>query len=258
MNRETATKLLEELLKWRLDPWTPVATVSAARYDREPTSGTRTPRLPFGLEHTLESVDTDQAAGITDYASVDKWLRYWNPWISAWAGLPNVYREQPGGIILNALQTSPVFDHIDQWDENDLEAWDEFTRELQTAHKKVANATGHQPRDRGLCPYCLTGTLQQHPDKHGYPNQATCINCHAVINYDSDETHTTITRLLQNYDGNDIYLTPRQIKTIWPHLPHGTLRRWVHEGHVTKQAGKYRLADINKHTSERHAKQTAT
>lgn len=246
----TAARLLADILAWKWQEWTPVEHVRSTRYDRDLVQGSNgDTRLPFGLDSIIDCVDSDGANGIVDNASVDKWLRYWTPWMQTWAGLPTAYIDQPGPLFLQQLEENRNFDHIDTWDEQDQTAWADFTAELHIVHARVANATGHAPRTRGTCPKCKKGTLQQHAGQDGYSDTAECTNCHAVIDYSREETAASIRAIMRGYDGTDLYLPLHQIRLIWPNLKACTLRKWVQRGHVhtlpNTTPTRYWLRDVN-------------
>lgn len=250
MDGPTAARLLSQILKWRCQPWTPTTQVKATRYDTDKISQSAPTVLPFGLDTVIEAVESDGALGVTNYESVDKWLRFWNPWVSYWASLPQIYREQPGATYCEALETNPVFTNVDNWDEDDQNAWDDFTSELKTVHTIVARATGHQPQTRGLCPICREGTLKQATGKNGFTDEAVCSNqqCGTSLNYAAGETAASIRATLRSTDiAENIFLPVSAIRTIWGSMvKSSTLRKWVQRDRVRKHGDLYNLADVNR------------
>lgn len=248
MTGHHAAKLLEDILRWRLMPWTPVEQVSAIRYDADPVQGSDGGHLPFHMDQILSTPWTDGGNGVRNAEDVDKALRFWNPWMSYWTQTEAVYRQQPGAYFLQQLQENPVFQHVEAWEEDDDKAaWDEFTEDLQALHHNVASATGNKPRNRGLCPRCKQGSMLQQPGKRGYAETATCSNtkCSATIDYSKEETAASIRAIMRQYDGQDIYLPLKDLRTIWPGLKDSTLRSWARRGQVATNEKGYRLADIN-------------
>lgn len=258
MSGQHAANLLSDILKWRWQEWTPVTQVKAIRYDQDQVQGGERGGLPFGLDQVIDTATGDGAAGVCTPEGVDQFLRFWNPWMSAWSDSPSIFRDQPGAFFLQQLQENPAFDWVNSWhlDENDeptdegkksQDAWDEFCEELQILHKKIARTTGNAARNRGLCPRCKQGSMLQQPGKHGYAETAVCSNtkCAATIDYSKEETAASIRAIMRQYDGQDIYLPLKDLRYIWPGLKDSTLRSWARRGQVATNEKGYRLADIN-------------
>lgn len=245
MTGTRAASLLADILKWRLQPWTPIEKISAIRYDTEPVQGGSVPGLPFGLDSYHDTTWEDGPTGTAGPDGVDEWLQFWNPWMSYWANLPSVFREQPGAIFLQQLEENPVFNNVKNWDEDDQTAWTDFTNELRTMWHKIASATGNKPKNHGLCPQCKTGNLHSQPGKTGYEDQATCTKCHHTINYQQEDPAISIRAAMRQYDGEDIYLPLKDIRAIWPDINASTIRSWTRRGQVATNQHGYRLADIN-------------
>lgn len=251
MTAPTAARKLEDILKWKNQLHPTYQTVQAIRYDGDKISGSSERGLEFGLDHVVDSTTTggtDHPGEITTSEGADKWLRFWNPWMTYWASLPNTYRQTPGPLFLQQLQENPVFRTITSWDEDDQAAWEEFTTELHTVWARLRTLTGNKPLVRSLCPKCQKGNLQSPPGQNGYTDQATCSNrdCQTTIDYNTEEHTTSIRAAMRAQDiPPDRYLTIDQIKTIWPRTKTSTLRKRVERGTIRKKGHLYNLADIN-------------
>lgn len=246
MTGTRAASLLTDILRWRLQPWTPIEQVSAIRYDRDLVQGGDEGHLPFHMDQILSTPWSDGGSGVRNIEDVDKALRFWNPWMSYWTGEQSVFRQSPGAFFLQQLQENPVFSNVNGWDDDDQTAWDDFTEDLQAIHRTIARATGHAPRNRGLCPKCKTGNMLQQPGQHGFDEIAVCNNreCSATIDYSQEETSASIRAILRTATP-DTWLTLDQVRKVWPRLDRRKLHVWIGRGKVAKHQGRYNLADIN-------------
>lgn len=250
-----AAKLLAEILKWRLQDWTPTETISAIRYDQDIVQGSTSPdTLPFGLTATIDTTWSDGPTGTTTPEGIDKWMRFWNPWMSYWSGSESIYRQTPGAWFLQQLQENAAFTTIDSWDEDDQTAWDDFTQELRTLHRKIAHTTGHAPRNRGLCPTCKRGSMQQQPGRQGFDEVAVCNNpeCSATIEADHiQEAQQLALRNITTTDSQgDTWIYGKQAIELyagtltWAHL-----RDWHKTGKLDRKGNRrayaYPLTRIN-------------
>lgn len=267
MDGPTAAKLLEDILRWRLMPWTPVTQIKAIRYDQDIVQGNNDRvSLPFGLDSVIDSVDSDGAAGISDAESIDKALRFWVPWFSDWVGQEPIYRPQPGAWMLQQLQENPVFTNVNGWHLNEdgtedgyglqcQTAWDDYCEELKIIHRKVARATGNAPLNRGLCPKCKQGNMQQWPlPKRGYNDEAVCSNAKCGNKIPAEHIpafqaaalkHVTTT----DTDG-DIWIYGKQAIELYSgSLTWAHLRDWHKAGKLDRKGKRknyaYPLAQIN-------------
>lgn len=254
MTARRAAELLGDVLKWRLQIRHPEPAPKSVPTDRERIGGSGQEGLPFGLDQVIDTTWGDGPQGTTTSAGVDKWLRFWLPWLEYWAGTPATNRMQPGAWWLNQLQENQRLASIDEWDADDQAAWDEHCSELRTMWWQIGHLTGHAPLTRGLCPKCKTGWLRSQYAAHkpdgsgGLQDQAQCTNpnCNTEIDYSREEITAQQRGLLRdpNIDGG-YYLTISEIKTIWPRLRASTVRSWARRGHVCKQGDRYSLRDIN-------------
>lgn len=250
MSATTAAKLLAEILKWRLQPWTPTSSITASRTDHDHVSGGGTHGLPFGLDATVDTTWSDGPSGTTTPEGVDKWLRFWNPWMSYWAGIESVFRQTPGPIFLQQLQENPIFRNVSEWDQDDQTAWTDFTDELKAMHRLVARATGNQPKHRGICPECKQGTLRQAAGKHGYDDLAVCSACGMEI--PAVDIRSSSQHALRGFNDTtkECWLSgPRIIKIYGGALTWAHLRDWHKQGRLqrkgTRRNYQYSLAQVN-------------
>lgn len=263
MTGHHAAKLLEDILRWRLQEWTPIEQVSAIRYDQDVVQGHDDQiSLPFGLDSVIDSVDSDGAVGVCDAESIDKALRFWTPWFSDWVDQPPIYRDQPGAWMLQQLQENPVFGNVDGWhldetgdtDQYGLQcqtAWDDYCEALKIIHHKVARATGNAPLNRGLCPKCKAGNmLSPALHKTGFAEDAICSNttCATTIHYQPDEAPNSVRAALRDENVTDqTWLTLQQLRKIWPNLKKSTMTKWARDGHIRRNGhNQYNLHDTNK------------
>ena len=251
MTPTKAAALLEDILKWKLEIQTLEPSIRSTPTDTDGIRTSRNERLPFGLNPDTTAADGPR--GTTTYEGVDKWLRFWTPWFSYWAGEPSKFRLQPGPWMLKHLTENPVFTAPADWDSEDQDAWNEYTSELKTMHHRLATLTGHKPLRRSLCPKCLTGNLQSPATRDGYTDTATCTNpdCKLVIDYSQDETAASIRAALRDPGLTDTWVTIDELRAVWPNLRLSTLRSWVRRQQVRKQGDTYNLGDINTWKLER-------
>lgn len=246
MSASAAARKLEDILRWRLLPTTPIEPISAIRYDKDPAP-TATSRFPF----PVDTVETDGARGVETTTGADTWIELWASWLSWATNTPT--GKTDGAWLLKTLQESKALNPLPSGEEETTQAflseWDLFTQELSRLWWRLATLTGHAPKRRSLCPRCKTGWLQSAPGRDGYSDQAACTNptCQTTLDYSDDEIRASQRAVLRdpNIDPN-LFLTVEAVKTIWPQLKAATLRSWARRSRVTKQDGKYKLADINR------------
>ena len=262
MSADTAAAKFADILKWRLQPATPHPTLSAVRYDRDRITGTPgSTRLPFPID-TI-TADNPSAAGVETTAGIHTWIELWGAWLT-WA-LDLTPRKIDGAWLLSVLQDNPDLHPLPDpkafaddeamcaWAEGFLTDWDRFTHELTKLWWRVGDTTGNTPLRRGLCPKCLKGTMQQHPEhKTGYADDATCTNCSTTIPADDLERsrrqalrHITIAD-----DNGETWVYGKQAIEIygdaltWAHL-----RDWHKQGRLQRRGNKrnfqYPLSQIN-------------
>lgn len=260
-----AEQLLKEILAWRLQIVLPQPDIRSTPTDTDGIRSSRSERLDFGLDQVIDTTASDGPRGTTTYEGVDKWLRFWVPWMSYWTGQPAVFRREPGAWFLAQLQGSEALAAVAEWDEDDQTAWREFTSELTTMWWRVATLTGHAPLTRGLCPKCQTGKLLSYPRyKQGYDDKAQCSKCGVTVDYTAfhqpeplteveaeaieraqEQTRASFRAALRDPDLTSTWLTHTQVQAVWPRLKLATLRSWVHRQQVRKKHGLYNLGDIN-------------
>ena len=249
-----AAALLEDILKWKLQPFTPHPVVSAVRYDKDTIPGSDPSLLPF----PTDTVETDRAQGVETPRGVDTWIELWASWL-AWT-LDTSAKTMSGAWLLQQLQEHPDLhplptpsryaDHpdMDAWAEGFLTEWDKFTSELSQLWWRLGHLTGNAPLRRALCPKCKTGWLQSQPNKDGFEDEARCSNhtCAATIDYSAEEYLNSFRAVMRAEDiPADRYLPFADIQIIWPNLKKNTLFKWVQRGQVDKTTRGYRLAQIN-------------
>lgn len=249
-----AARQLEDILKWKIQPFTPRPTLSAVRYDRAPIKNTDETLLPF----PTDAVTTDGARGVATAAGADQWIELWASRL-AWA-LDTATAKADGPWLLKTLHEHPdlhplpdpkTFEdnpELQQWAETFLYEWDQFTQELTRLWWRLATLTGNAPKRRGLCPKCRTGWLTSQPGTKGFSDEATCSNpkCRICVDYSKEEIATSFRAAMRTVEeDDDQWVSSQQARVVWPALPASTLRRWVHEGKVRKQGSLYSLADIN-------------
>lgn len=267
MSGHRAAALLEDILRWKSQPWTPVEQVSAIRYDQDVVQGSNDRiTLPFGLDSVIDSVDSDGAVGVCDSESVDKALRFWVPWFSDWVDQEAIDRPQPGAWMLQQLQENPVFTNVNGWhlDENgDLDeyglkcqaAWDDYCDELKLMHRKIGRSTGNAPLNRGLCPKCKQGNMQQQPlDKRGYSDEAACSNtdCDSKIPAEHIPAFqaAALKHITTTDDTGDTWIYGKQAIELYAgSLTWAHLRDWHKAGKLDRKGNRkhyaYPLAQIN-------------
>lgn len=261
MSATTAARKLKDINRWKLKPFTPRPVVSGIAYDNDTARGDTTDSLPFPVDAVL----TDRVAGVETMSGADQLIELWASWL-AWA-LDTSAASMDGPWLVQQLEEHrdlhplpdpkafPDDPDMAAWAAGFLPEWDRFTTELVQLWWRLGNLTGNAPLRRSLCPKCKSGWLESLPDKDGYSDEATCTSrqCGATIDYNAAEYLASFRAVMRSEDvPQDRYLTLTEICTIWPRLPAGTLRRWVHEGHVHKHGGRYNLADVNTRMWTRH------
>lgn len=259
MNQQTAAHKLADILTWRNHQWTPQTSLRSPRLD-ENRGGNGEGTLPFPADDL-----TRGARGVETYDGVTQWLRGTAAWLEFWTGQP--VKGDAGAYLLDQLENNPDLAGADVepakpgedapseqettyqqmftfWEE-----WNQFTSELNTMWNRVGNATGYRPQRRTICPACKQGWQTSTPTNQGVTDKSTCTNptCETVIDWSDGEISASIRATLRDPNIADtIYLPWADIHTIWGTMVKaGTLRRWVHEGHVRKENNRYNLADIN-------------
>lgn len=248
MSAGRAATLLADILKWRLQIPTPQVGPRSVPVDRERVTEDHHDALPFGLDQVIDTTWSEGPTGTTTSQGVDKWLRFWLPWLEYWAGVQATSRLEPGAWWLHQLDENPALRTVSDWDEDDLAAWDEHTSELRTMWWQTAKLTGHAPLDRGLCPKCKQGTLRSPATKAGFQDEATCSNpkCELTVDYDPEEARASARAALRDPDTcYDQWLTIEEVRAVWPSISYNTIKSWVRRRQVRKRGGKYALDDIN-------------
>lgn len=254
MSASAAARKLSDILKWKLQPFTPHPTITAIRYDTDTNPTTDPQPLPF----PIDAVETDRAHGVETPAGADQWIELWAAWLT-WT-LDTSAAKMDGPWLLQQLQEHPDLHPLptpkafpddpdmQAWAEGFLPEWDKFTSELTQLWWRLGSLTGNAPLRRSLCPKCKQGWLQSNPTRTGFEDQATCTNhqCNATLDYDAEEYLNSFRAIMRTEDiPHDRYLTAEEIRVIWPKLKPSTLRSWARRDRVHKQEGRYRLADIN-------------
>lgn len=118
MTASQAAHKLEDVLKGRLLPATPVEPVSAIRYDKDPTPSSTETRFPF----PVDTVEADGARGVETMAGADTWIELWATWL-AWA-LDRPLGNAHGAWLLMTLQDDQALNPLpdDPDEDEDTEA----------------------------------------------------------------------------------------------------------------------------------------
>lgn len=215
--------------------WLPLLTarstivygVRAARVT--PARCARHDGLPFGLDHRIDQTD-DGWPGIRTHVGALEILASYARSIASERGTHTT--------------SSPIADlqRDIPWAVEHYPDVDAVLDEIHMIHNHVARLTGHAPVLVGSC--MCGGRIFRYPTRRGLTDQAWCNTCDCLYLTRGDAARL---RLQQSEDVS-IYLTRRDLRTIWPTLTSNQLDLWVHRGLVVPRGGHprtYPLAVVN-------------
>lgn len=185
--------------------------------------------LPYGLDHRIDSAD-DGWPGIRTHVGA---LEILASYAAAIAGERGTH-----------TTSSPIADLQRDlpWAVDHYADVDAVLTEIHMIHNHVARLTGHAPVLVGSC--MCGGRIFRYPTRRGLTDQAWCNTCDCLYLTRGDAARL---RLQQSEDVS-IYLTRRDLRTIWPTLTSNQLDLWVHRGLVVPRGGHprtYPLAVVN-------------
>lgn len=236
-NIEQAASRLNEIIEWRKnipETWAQNATIRSAHPKGAASHQTRAhPPMPGGLEHAIDTWDTNGPAGIHTWQGV---LQALSTWAFEIAGMR--------GELITVGHVHYVRDRIDWAAERMTEAqWEYMTSDIQRVHARVEQLAKPSRDYAGTCPKCGQ-TLEWVMTDKGKVDTPLC------------QRRCTLTRGMSipaqqretiRHSDSDALITVGEARKYWPTLNANTLRSYVARGKLARHGKNlYRLGDINR------------
>lgn len=241
------TSTIDDVQSWlrELARWTPLLP---ATWSDTPMRASRTgdgihvrlshAQMPGGMERAIDTWDLNGKFGIHTQIGVQQAL-------GPWADELRTLRDMLIGPDPHTGTIPYLLDHLD-WAAQHMDhtQWELMCADIHGVHDRVQGIVWPDRERAGTCPGCGARLEWVMGDK-GKINTPICPN-RCRVDLRAGLPHAQRARIKRADPDHDApaYATIEEVKTLFPEVKGGTLRKWVFEGKVRKEGSRYCINDI--------------